>query len=385
MSRHLSFEITSKCNLKCTYCCVPPTEFPPDLTTKEIISMLKEAKKLGIKSFSISGGEALIYKDLKEVVEVIKDCKIQLLTNGMLLGNEEILKEVAPNIQEFVVSLDEPPNVEESKYRKGSNPKVIFNNIKKVKERFPNIKLSITTLLNNYNIYKLNEIYDYIKDIGIYRWRLNYLFYRGRVVTSKNFIAPPFEIMAKEVRKIILRHLKEKPGFQLYALYLYDPPERETLVEEEFKDSDHPCGFCRASYINSKGDIILCPHYFEPLTNIKENKGLINSYEICKKDPSIRKKHKILSLKVKDIEGCKDCRYLKMCGCGCRGNALIFLGDITFPDPLVCSMRVVWEKYILDILPKEMKKKFKKLINPNGKVPQTFKNVESILNLKKSN
>ncbi len=105
------------CNLNCIYCeCGYTTkhinsreEFCPleELKT-EIISYFKTPKELDFITFS-GAGEPLLYLKIGEVIDFIKsnypEYKLALLTNGILLSNENVIKSIK-NLDLIVPSLD---------------------------------------------------------------------------------------------------------------------------------------------------------------------------------------------------------------------------------------------------------------------------------------
>ena len=55
--------------------------------------------------------------------------------------------------------------------------------------------------------------------------------------------------------------------------------------------------------------------------------------------------------RIADLEICADCRYSRLCGGGCRSNALLSYGRITAPDPRACVAMQMLEDEILPELP----------------------------------
>ncbi|MDD5696718.1 MAG: radical SAM protein [Candidatus Pacebacteria bacterium] len=94
----LRIHVIENCNLRCVYCLsnAPFINEKNDngkekLSLDEIKNNIKQAKELGIKVVSITGsGEPLLYKNLKELIEFIKELGlgVVLFTNGLLLTEE---------------------------------------------------------------------------------------------------------------------------------------------------------------------------------------------------------------------------------------------------------------------------------------------------------
>ena len=71
---YLRISVTDKCNFKCLYCKpsdMEDIEHTEILTNEEIIAIVKEAVKTGVKKVRITGGEPLLSKDTFKVLEYI--------------------------------------------------------------------------------------------------------------------------------------------------------------------------------------------------------------------------------------------------------------------------------------------------------------------------
>ena len=103
----VTFYVTHKCNLACSYCTQKePDVFSDELPTRETIALLKRIRK-ETDSIVFTGGEPTLRTDIEELVEAARfECKYRsllLITNGTLLDRKpRILRAVTG----LVVSLD---------------------------------------------------------------------------------------------------------------------------------------------------------------------------------------------------------------------------------------------------------------------------------------
>src|SRR5882724_10330349 len=103
----VTFYVTHKCNLACSYCTQKePDVFSDELPTRETIRLLKRIRK-ETDSIVITGGEPTLRADIEELTEAARfQCKYRsllLITNGTLLDRKpRILRAVTG----LVVSLD---------------------------------------------------------------------------------------------------------------------------------------------------------------------------------------------------------------------------------------------------------------------------------------
>lgn len=119
---YMRISITDRCNLRCKYC-MPVTirdgseqncgeaaeQLHELLTYEEIETVCREAVKLGIRKFKITGGEPLVRKGAAELIRKIKEIpgveQVTLTTNGILL-KEHLDELLLAGIDAVNVSLD---------------------------------------------------------------------------------------------------------------------------------------------------------------------------------------------------------------------------------------------------------------------------------------
>lgn len=93
---YLRLSITDRCNLRCKYCMgdkdivfLPKEEL---LTVEEIKRVTEVFSDLGVKKIRITGGEPLVRRNFREIVEVVNSIpaieEISITTNGINLQNE---------------------------------------------------------------------------------------------------------------------------------------------------------------------------------------------------------------------------------------------------------------------------------------------------------
>ena len=103
---YLRLSITDRCNLRCKYCMgdkdivfLPKDEL---LSVEEIGRVTKIFSDLGIKKIRITGGEPLVRRNFRDIVETINNIEdieeINITTNGIRLSEElEFLKDKKQN------------------------------------------------------------------------------------------------------------------------------------------------------------------------------------------------------------------------------------------------------------------------------------------------
>jgi cyclic pyranopterin phosphate synthase len=109
---YLRISLTDKCNLRCMYC--NPIDLPkgyfagaPRMTAKEIDEIASVFVKEGVKKIRLTGGEPLVRKDTREIIERLSEYPVELAisTNGVLVNHYiDVFKNAG--IKSVNVSLD---------------------------------------------------------------------------------------------------------------------------------------------------------------------------------------------------------------------------------------------------------------------------------------
>lgn len=164
----VTFYVTHKCNLACSYCTQKePDVFSDELPTRETIQVLKRIRK-ETDSIVITGGEPTLRADIEELVEAARfECKYRsllLITNGTLLDRKpRILRAVTG----LVVSLDalaaDPTN---PLSKPAALPKVM-ENLELAKEQLGSPRrITISTVIEPWNIGEVERLLDWCGEQG---------------------------------------------------------------------------------------------------------------------------------------------------------------------------------------------------------------------------
>ncbi|MBM6691268.1 GTP 3',8-cyclase MoaA [Fusobacterium mortiferum] len=163
---YLRLSITDRCNLRCKYCMgnkdivfLPKDEL---LSSNEIERLVKIFSELGIKKLRITGGEPLVRRNFREIVENINNIsgieEINITTNGIRLEEElEFLSN--KKIQSLNISLD---TLKADLYRDitgGGDINKVLNSIHKaIALKFKRIKLNVVLVKGKND----SEIMDFV-------------------------------------------------------------------------------------------------------------------------------------------------------------------------------------------------------------------------------
>lgn len=89
----MNLMITGKCNLNCLHCFNAKDNAPlnTELTYEQVLSILDQARDIGVNAFTITGGEPLVHKRFLDIVKAIYERDMfvfELNTNGLLITQE---------------------------------------------------------------------------------------------------------------------------------------------------------------------------------------------------------------------------------------------------------------------------------------------------------
>ena len=199
------WQITTKCNLNCKYC-ISSSNMEGDygLLTEEAIKIIEQLGTLGVNRLDFTGGEPLLRKDLKELIECSKKNNINTIvtTNTILLNNENIewLK-MADLVQ---VSIDGPENIHNFQRNAKVHEKTIENLIK-LKEA--GCKVRLNSFLFNSNKQYVEYLINLSKELELFSHLFIIFTPQGRGREHTEEIIPEEEV--EKIKETILKSKKK--------------------------------------------------------------------------------------------------------------------------------------------------------------------------------
>ncbi len=173
---HLIFQITNICNSKCVMCFnwkILNKDVDKELTLEEVE---KFTRNLGnLDTVTIGGGEPFLRDDLPEIVDCLKrNNKVKTVaipTNSLsvnrVLGSVEKMLNNFDGRLKIGLSLD-GIGKDHDKIRgiEGNFEKVmeVYHGLAKFKEKYPNLRLRICSVIMNLNVNKITQMIKYVKE-----------------------------------------------------------------------------------------------------------------------------------------------------------------------------------------------------------------------------
>lgn len=202
--KRVCWNITTKCNQNCKYC----HRFLgiQDLTYEENKTILNNLIEDGVNNITWTGGEALLYPNLKELLKIAKEngIKNKLITNGLVLAQNQGVREILDYLDSLTLSIDtinDDTNEELGRGRSHfEDVKIILDYVKD-----KDIKVNINTVVSKKNINEMEQLGEFLNNYNISKWKF-FKFMPLRETAEKN--KSEFEISDAEFEqtKNVFRH-----------------------------------------------------------------------------------------------------------------------------------------------------------------------------------
>lgn len=252
--------LISNCNLNCQHCfahtfnITAGGENKKELSTPEIIAVIKESLDLGIFDFDLQGGELLLHPDLEKIIKAIEPHRsfINIVTNGILFNEDWAIKLKRWGVDVIAFSVDSYIPDEHDSFR---NQQGVFQKLMQAIQIAREYKFKITILTTVTHQTLRSEGVKRLHDFCLKNNFIHYLLigipagkWLGRtdiLINSDDHIY--MEEMAKKTKNKIRRDLS--PRFFRSGC---------PAVKESY-------------YMTPYGDILPCPFIHISLGNIKDH------------------------------------------------------------------------------------------------------------------
>ena len=360
------WELTGLCNLSCEHCYnADYNRADADwLNASKAEKTVQEMDSLNVVRVQISGGEPLLSPHLELVLNQLASHRLHVdgvFTNGLKLDQEwaRRLKNY-PWEYEVIVSLDGLAKGHDQLRGKGSYASA-WQAVELMAGENPAVTINTMVLSSNQS--EITELMKRITEIpNLKRWRLGVPNIQGRFRDSHLHLAVSFPEL-REVYANVLREYLDGGHVARFALELGDFFHSDLLEEGfvEYQSSDSPCSYAAGLMtLKPDGQLQLCPS-LDDLSFGHAKDGLFDAWEAAWN-------HSLKTFRVNDLSGCQSCRYLSLCGGGCRANARDLSGNLWGRDPRAC-FAMEWYEENLTLLPESAQDSFRSLLRIGGDHP----------------
>lgn len=314
----VDWEITYRCNLRCSHCYQTGPSGEEELSTEKVYSVLDELADLGSLYLTFTGGEILLRRDFFDIARYARkrEFALRLFTNGTLIDEEVADKIKALNTMAVEISLYgmDPASHEGITLVKGSFDKTM-RGFRLLKERGVNVIVKSTIMKENLS--QFDRLMDFSREL------------------NTKFIYT-FTVIPKIDRsKEILRHrLDEKDLEELFQSHKWLMDGVNEGGVQNYKP------LCAAGinsiYISPYGEVFPCVVLREDCGTLRDHslKEIWNS-EYFKK---------IRDIEFKDLGECSSCADAGYCD-RCAGLALWEGGGLLAPSPNECRLANIRKQF----------------------------------------
>lgn len=330
-------ELTSQCNQSCSFCYKQQTSLVQELTTQEVLDVIRQLASMGSLFILLTGGECLLRRDIFQLVESVRQrhFKITLFTNGIDV-DESIADWVALNgVDTVQISVHASTAALHDQLVR--RPGAFEQTIKAVSLiRSRNINTFLACTITELNYLEMDNLRTLATELGVFIRFNPRIHAPQRFNASHEWRGPSNGLIEKIFRRNDMREAFLK--------------ERESIPKDAEK---RLCSAGRTRIrIDEIGNVYPCEFLRMPVGNIREG-GVQKVWRESEKLQWLR------SLTFGQTR-CVECKLLPYCA-PCIGRHYEDTGDIFTPSPQVC-----WEASLR-----------KRLMDERGLVPESLQQSSS--------
>ena len=308
----ISWNMTLKCNLKCSHCYINAKEtdaITNELSTDAAKMLIHQICEVSKPLLILSGGEPLLRDDVYEIIKYGADrgLRMGMGSNGMLIDDEVARKLKEAGMWTVAISLDSsiPERHDEFRGVKGCWEHAV-NAIKALKKAGIEVQVNCTVTQQNYD--EVDDVMALAESLGVENFHLFFLVPTGRGTDIQDITPQMYEEMIRStLAKTTKYKLNVKPSCA---------PQFMRVAKDKGVDMSRWVRGCMAGLyycrIYPSGEVTPCPYMPVSLGNIREKsfKDIWVNSEVFK---ALRD---FDQLKGK----CGLCEHRDVCG-GCRARA----------------------------------------------------------------
>jgi len=229
----MQVSLTYRCNLNCKMCSIA-NSLPKDqeLSTKQVLHIIDEAQKYGIKEMLLTGGEPLLREDLFEITRYChsKGLRSIVTTNGTLISDLMLESMVNSKIDHLHFSIDGLKETNDYFRGPGAFDKIIkavnLLSERQKTERLFSLGFACTVMDNNVD--QLSMLVKLADDLNI-----DVINFQPLVKDNSNFLdkTPPLFWVKKENIPILSEEIRKIRDYKARHIAVYEEPRLELLIE----------------------------------------------------------------------------------------------------------------------------------------------------------
>lgn len=176
------WNLIRRCNLTCKHCysISADKDFPGELSTEEVFSVMDDLKTFGVPVLILSGGEPLLRRDIFEISQRAKDMGfyVGLSTNGTLINKDNIANIAAVGYNYVGISIDGIKDTHDRFRRMKGGFDAAMNGIRLCRDSGAKVGMRFT--MTQDNAHELPQLLQLMEDEDINKFYFSHLNYAGR-------------------------------------------------------------------------------------------------------------------------------------------------------------------------------------------------------------
>ena len=176
------WNLIRRCNLTCKHCysISADTDFPNELSTEQVFTVMDDLKQFGVPVLILSGGEPLLRPDIYDIAQRSKDMGFYtaLSTNGTLIDNSNIDKIADMGFDYLGISIDGIAETHDKFRRKKGAFDASIKALRLCHDK--GIKVGLRFTMTQDNAEQLPQLLTLMDDENIDKFYFSHLNYAGR-------------------------------------------------------------------------------------------------------------------------------------------------------------------------------------------------------------
>ena len=339
------WNLVRRCNLTCQHCysISADKDFPGELNTQEVFTVMDDLKAFHVPVLILSGGEPLLRPDIFDIARRAKSMGfyVGLSSNGTLITEANIAQIAEIGFDYVGVSLDGIEATHDKFRRKQGAFKESLHGIKLCREA--GIKVGVRFTLTQDNAHDLPALLQLTEDQGIDKFYLSHLNYAGRgninrkhdavMETTRNAMDLLFDTCWNDIQQGRHREFvtgnNDADGVYLLFWVRKNFPHLEEHIRAKLAQWGGNSSGVNVANIDNLG--VVHPDTFwwhYPLGNVKDRP--FSEIWQDTSDPLMAG----FKAKPRTLKGrCGECAYFDICGGNTRVRAQQLTGDPWQEDP----------------------------------------------------
>ncbi len=308
----LELEITRRCNLRCVHCYAEagPQPAADELSRSDLCRVLDQARGLGIRELSLTGGEVFLRPDFLDLVDdgLSRDFNVRFVTNGTLLDDRLLDGLCRRPIKLITISLDALSPAVHERIRGSDSHAPAVAAIERL--RRAGFRVSVITAFSRFNLGEFDALLEFCVERRI-DWQVQLTSAKGRCPQSITATPAEYYDLGEKVAAAWARDLP----IHLIPMDDMSTPSLFSPLDQLHQTWQQRCtGGLLNLFVRANGDVTPCSALAFPeciVGNVRSE----SLADICREE---RCKHNLAWACADNLTGeCAACRFQASCQGGC--------------------------------------------------------------------